>query len=69
MPAVPREMSLATRLLDFFAANHGEELTYDDVIAKFDCKRNAAYQAVDKLVRLGKLENVRVIRRPCGMQK
>lgn len=64
MSARAQTDSLSFRLMDFFRENGDEELTYEDVVAKFGCKPNAAYQAVDRLVRQGKLESLRVIRAP-----
>jgi hypothetical protein len=58
--------------LQFFAANPEEELTFDDLMVKFDCNRRTVYMAVYRLSRLDEesaLESIHVVRckkRPQG---
>lgn len=52
------------KLLEFFVNNPDEELTYDDIAAKFDVNRHQAMNAVNRLHQAGKLESVHVVRLP-----
>lgn len=62
--------SVQDRLSQFFADNPDEELSYDDITAKFNCSRGTAEQAVSRLKADRLLESVHVIRlRTKGMSK
>jgi len=60
-----RAESLGGRLERFFAANPDEELSYEDIVLKFDVPMKTALQAVQKEIRNARsdLESVHVIRR------
>lgn len=42
----PHPASTRTKLLDFFAANPDEELTYEDAITKFGCGKSTLANAM-----------------------
>lgn len=50
------------RLRAFFLANPDEELSYDDIVVKFEATRHTAQMAVSRLNQTGLLESVHVIR-------
>lgn len=54
--------SLLGRLMDFFSANPREELTLDDVVAKFNVARNVASARMYDAARCGLIERVTVFR-------
>lgn len=54
--------SLPSRIIEFFAANPGEELTYEDICTKFDARPNSAMTAVSRLKADGILKSMHVIR-------
>lgn len=56
--------ALDRRILDFFRANPDEELTIEDVAAKFDTSWHYAADMVRMLRERGDLEYVRVARLP-----
>jgi hypothetical protein len=54
---------VAGRLRDFLMNNPDEELSYDDIVAKFSCSKKNAAMAVMRLTRMGTpIESVHVIR-------
>ena len=55
-------LPLATRVRQFFADNPDEELTLDDMAAKFDASLVSCRSAVKDLVREGGIESVHVVR-------
>jgi len=54
--------TLTSRLRQFFAANPDEELTYDDVMVKFNVSRRCAYVAAARMEDRGELTRVHVLR-------
>jgi DNA-binding IclR family transcriptional regulator len=54
--------SFRSRLLDYFARNPDEELSYAGVVAKFGISEKSARNIVPSLARQGLLESVHVIR-------
>lgn len=58
-----RHPRLTDQLLNFFLANQDEELTYEDIQAKFDVSPQVAYNMVTALRRRGtNLESTTVVR-------
>jgi len=57
-----RGQGVTPRLLAFFRANPNEELTLDDVIAKFDCTPATARKALCVAGQKGAIERVSVYR-------
>lgn len=58
-----RGMGVAPRLMAWLKANPDEELTPQQVAARFDCTLHAAYEAVRHLQRAGEqIESVHVVR-------
>jgi hypothetical protein len=51
-------------LADYFDANPGEELTYEDALLKFGMTYRACVVAVQRMVAHGELETPKIIRRP-----
>lgn len=59
----PRENGLATRVVRFFEDNPDEELTYEDLCAKFDTKIRTAHLQIKRAQHEGRgIEVVTVIR-------
>ena len=56
--------SLTQRVRQFFAENPDEELTYEDMAAKFDVPVNYCREVVRALKTKGEIESVHVIRNP-----
>ena len=54
------------KVREFYAANPGEELTFSDLCAKFDCNLPSARDIVRKLTRDRVLETAHVIRAKVG---
>lgn len=52
------------RVKAFFAANPGEELTYADLMAKFDCNEKNAQRVVQELKKEGFIESIHILRTP-----
>ena len=58
----PDEISFAGRLRRYFAANHDEYLTADDVALKLDCTRAQAMRAIETLRYEGTVETMNIVR-------
>lgn len=54
--------SLQSRVREFFETNRDEELTFEDIAAKFGCSVSSARHVVYTLSRFGLVESVHVIR-------
>jgi DNA-binding GntR family transcriptional regulator len=52
---------LTKRIIDFFAATPGEELSYDDMAQKFGCTRSQACEAVALLRESGRISVQRAV--------
>lgn len=59
-----KNIGVDRRIAEFFAANPGEELTYSDIVLKFDTCYRTAYNAVQRLKEAGVVEPMHVIRAP-----
>jgi len=56
------DISFAGRLRRYFAANHDEYLTADDVALKLDCTRAQAMRAIETLRDEGTVETMNIVR-------
>jgi hypothetical protein len=56
--------SLPDRLARFFEENPDEELTIEMAVVKFNAERGSIQSALNRLMSVGILESVRVIRLP-----
>lgn len=57
-----RPGSLPARIAAFYAANPDEELTYEQMLVKFNATRTGINEAMKRLRAIGLLESVHVIR-------
>lgn len=58
----PDEVSFAGRLRRYFATNHDEHLTADDVAIKLGCTRAQATRAIETLRYEGAVETMHIVR-------
>ena len=64
---LPKGSGVEAKLRAFFAANPDEELTYSDMLTKFECSRRRLEDAIRELKQDGEFESIHVIRVARGL--